>query len=360
MGHTDINAQLVLENGVRLRGNAFASLKEAVGDIVFVTNVVGYQEILTNPAFAGKIVVMTYPLIGNYGIILDDMESISSKVKALVVREKCDKPNNFRCEMELNGFLKQNGVSGLEGVDTRFIAKTIKNHGSMKAIITTEEIDENRAKEIFAAYVEPDMVSEVSAKNEYTTGNGAFHIGVLDFGVTMSFLRSLMAKDFKVTVFPATTTAESIVKSGCSGLILSNGPGLGATTETAKKTAQELIGKLPVLGIGLGMDVLAKAFGLSVKPLKYGRNGGNHPVKSLKNARVHVSSQYERYFIEDAGEDFNITFVNLSDNTIAGMRHKTLPVICCSFLPDAEDLSCGTGFVYDDFKKMIEGVYIDA
>lgn len=360
MEHTDTNAQLILENGIRIKGRVFAYAQDVVGDIVFVTNVVGYQEILTNPAYAGKIVVMTYPLIGNYGIILDDMESFNSKVKALVVREKCDKPNNFRCEMELNGFLKQNKVLGLEGVDTRFIAKTIKNSGSMKAIITMDDIDDARAKEMFELYEEPDMVSEISAKNEYTTGNGAYHVGVLDFGLTVSFLRTLIKKDFKVTVFPAITNAKRIKAKGCSALILSNGPGMCGTTDIAVGTVSSLIGSMPILGVGLGMNVAAKACGLKIRPLKYGRNGSSNPVKSLRDGRVHVTMQQERYYIEDENGIFDATYKNLGDNTIAGIKHKTFPLIGCSFLPDAEDSACGTGFVYDEFKKLIEGVFIDA
>ncbi|MDR1689764.1 MAG: carbamoyl phosphate synthase small subunit [Clostridiales bacterium] len=353
-------AQVILENGVRITGNMFAYQAEVIGEIVFVTNVVGYQEVLTDPAYAGKIVVMTYPLVGNYGIILDDMEALNSRVKAVIVREKCEKPNNFRCEMEFAGFLKQNKVVGLEGVDTRQITKQIKNHGKMKAIISARDIDDKTAKQMFEGYAEPDTVGEISTKNEYTVGSGTNHVAVLDFGVTMCFLRTLINKDFKVTVFPAQTPADTILKSEIQALILSDGPGFSVSTGQAEKTVARLLGRLPVLGIGLGQNIAARACGLTVKPLKYGRNGSNHPVKGAGTSKIYITTQHESYYIDGAGEDFEVTYTNLSDGTIAGIKHKIFPLEGVSFIPDGEDIVGGTGFIYNDFKLQIEGVFIGA
>jgi len=220
-----MKGKLILENGIIFEGNTFGYLKESVGEVVFNTGMSGYEEILTDPSYYGQIVTMTYPLIGNYGINLDDVESKSPKVKGFIIREKCDYPNNFRCEMNLEGYFKQNKIMGLEGIDTRALTKILRNKGTMKGIITTKNLSQSEIKQKLSAFNNTDAVMKVTTKDKYTIEGTGKHVAIMDFGIKENILRCFIQRNCKITIFPADTLSKEILKVNPDLIFLSNGPG---------------------------------------------------------------------------------------------------------------------------------------
>lgn len=358
-----IKAELILENGMKFKGSAFGYIKETVGEVVFTTGMTGYQETLTDPSFAGQIVTMTYPLIGNYGINLDDMESRKPFLKALIVREKCDMPNNWRCEMVLDGFLKQNKIMGLEGIDTRALTRTIREKGCMKGIITTrvDDLTPSQVKQKFDTYTNVYAVKEVTIDKPYTINGIGTHLAVLDCGIKQGILRDLSKRGCKLSVFPAFTSAEEILDVNPDALFLGNGPGDPKDIPEVIETVKALIdsGK-PVLGICLGHQLISLALGCNTTKLKFGHHGGNHPVKDLQTGRVYITSQNHNYVVCDLSDEVEPTFINVNDGSIEGIRHKTKPIYSVQFHPEASPGPLDTQMLFDRFLKIIEEVKTNA
>jgi carbamoyl-phosphate synthase small subunit len=330
-----MKGKLILENGIIFEGNIFGYLEGSVGEVVFNTGMTGYQEVLTDPSYYGQIVTMTYPLIGNYGINLEDVESSSPKVRGFIVREKCDEPSNFRCEMDLEGYFKQNKIIGLEGIDTRALTKILRKNGTMKGIIATKELSQSEIEQKLSAFNNKTAVMKVTTKETYSVYGTGKHVAIIDFGIKENILRSFTHRNCKLTVFPADSTASEILEVNPDLIFLSNGPGDPEDLQEIIKTLQEIIGKKPIVGICLGHQLLALALGGKTEKLKFGHRGCNHPVKDIGENKVYITTQNHGYYVSELPKDMEVTHVSVNDGTIEGMRHKKLPIFSVQFHPEA-------------------------
>lgn len=355
-----MKAQLILENGMIFEGKAFGYLKETVGEVVFNTGMTGYQEILTDPSYFGQMVVMTYPLIGNYGINLEDMESSKSHVRALIVREKSDYPNNFRCELTLDGYLKSQKVIGLEGIDTRALTRVLRDHGTMRGIIAVRELTPSQIKLKIDAFNNHIAVSEVTTKKKYVIDGDNTHIAVIDCGIKTNILRSFEERGCKLTVFPAHATAEEILGVNPDGIFLSNGPADPKDVPQTVETIKKLIGKKPITAICLGHQLLCLALGGNTAKLKFGHHGCNHPVKDFITNRVYITSQNHNYYVETLPEGAKVTHTNMNDQTIEGMYFENLDIYSVQFHPEACPGPTDTAHIFDEFITVIKGGKINA
>lgn len=346
-----MKAQLILENGTVFEGRAFGHIKESIGEVVFNTEMTGYQEVLTDPSYYGQIVTMTYPLIGNYGINLEDMESDSIKVKGLIVREKSNYPNNWRCELELDGYLKQNRVIGLEGIDTRALTKIIRNYGTMKGIITVRELTQSQINQKLKAFHNKNAVSEVTTRDIYKIEGSGKHIAVLDFGIKKSIINFFKQSSYQLTIFPADTSPEEILRVNPDGILLSNGPGNPHDLPQVIENIKKLICSKPILGIDLGCLLLTLSLGGKVEKLKYGHRGCNHPVKDLEKEKILITAQNHSYAVTELSDDMIQTHINLNDKSIEGVKHKKYPIFGVQFYPGDRD----KGRIYNRFMDMMEG-----
>ena len=282
---------ICLENGQTFKGYSFGATKEVIGELVFTTGMCGYIETLTDPSYYGQIVMQTFPLIGNYGIINEDKESNKPYVSAYIVREKCNKPSNFRCDEDLDTFLKENDIPGVYGVDTRELTKIIRESGVMNAFITTNP--KNADYEKIKEYKIVDAVKSVSSEKPQLipSDNHKYNVVLLDFGAKKNIVRELNKRGCNVAVMPYNTKAEDILKLGVDGIMLSNGPGDPSENTEIVEELKKLIGKVPMFGICLGHQLLALAMGGKTTKLKYGHRGVNQPVKNLESGRTYISSQ---------------------------------------------------------------------
>lgn len=344
-----MKAKLILENGMIFEGKSFGYLGESVGEVVFTTGMTGYQEVLTDPSYHGQIVTMTYPLIGNYGINLDDMESNKPQVKGFIVREKCNIPNNFRCEMNLDDYLKQNKVVGIEGIDTRALTKILRNNGTMKGIITLDHSELSEVKKEIEAFSNKDAVSNVTTDKIYEIDGEGKHVAIIDYGIKNNILNCFKKRGCKITVFPSNVTAEEVLNINPDLVFLSNGPGDPEDLETEIENIKKIIGKKPIVGICLGHQLLALSLGGSTTKLKFGHRGCNHPVKDLETGRVHITSQNHGYVVNEVPEDVEITHVNINDGTVEGLKHKTMPVYSVQFHPEASAGPKDSEYIFDRF-----------
>ncbi len=352
----NIKGKLILENGMQFSGYVFGDLKDSIGEVVFNTAMTGYQEILTDPSYKGQMVVMTYPLIGNYGTNFDDMESKKVHMNGLIVREVCDIPNNFRQEMSLNGFLKENKVTGLYGVDTRALTKEIRKNGTMKGIITTKQNwMEKELEEIFKKSTFENVVKEVSTTKVRKLKGSGIHLAVLDFGVKENILRELNKKGCELTILPAYTSVEEVLSYNPDGIFLSNGPGNPEDLSEIIENVKELIQVKPVVGICLGHQLICLAEGAKINKLKFGHHGANHPIKDLRNGKVFISSQNHNFIGSDLPESLEEIFVNVNDKTLEGVRHKTKPVMCVQFHPEAAPGPLDSNYIFDEFIEVVKG-----
>ncbi|SHE40076.1 carbamoyl phosphate synthase small subunit [Clostridium fallax] len=344
-----MKAKLILENGTIFNGTTFGYLKETVGEVVFNTGMTGYEEALTDPSYYGQIVTMTYPLIGNYGINLDDMESDSPKVKGFIVREKCNYPNNFRCELEIDTYLKQNKILGLEGIDTRALTKILRNNGTMKGIITLDTFNDDEVKQKLKNFNNKNAVKNVTTKTVHTIEGNGKHVAILDFGIKSNIIKSFVQRGCKVTLLPAYTSSEEILKLDPDLIFLSNGPGDPEDLLEPIKNIKNLVGKKPIVGICLGHQLLALALGGKTEKLKFGHRGCNHPVKDLEENKVHITSQNHGYYVAKVPEDMEITHISLNDQTVEGMKHKKLPIFSVQFHPEACPGPHDSDYIFDKF-----------
>lgn len=349
-----MKGKLILENGKYFEGKIFGYLDDTIGELVFNTSMTGYQELLTDPSYQGQMVVMTYPMIGNYGINLEDMESNSIKVKGFIVKEDAKLPNNFRCEMTLDGFLKQHKVVGFKGVDTRYLTQIIRENGAMKALITTKELTQNEIKERFNNFHNNDAVEKVSAKEIYEIPNSGKKLVVMDFGIKQNILRSFEKRGIHLIVVPWNTTAEKILSFNPDGVFLSNGPGDPAELTNVINEIKKLIGKLPIIAICLGHQLLAWALGGTTKKLKYGHRGANHPVKDLRRNKIYITSQNHGYVVDKVPDCMKVTHINLNDNSIEGMMSKEYKILCVQYHPEAYPGPSDSNYLFDDFLEILE------
>lgn len=348
-----MKAYLQLENGVVFEGKAFGYISESIGEVVFNTGMTGYQEVLTDPSYYGQIVTMTYPLIGNYGINLEDVESDSPKVSGFIVREKSDNPNNFRCEMEIEGYLKYHKIMGLEGIDTRALTKILRQHGTMKGIISIRPLIRTELKAKLKTFNNKDAVYEVGVKEKYTIEGSGKHIAVMDFGIKENIIRSFKKRSCKLTILPANTSAEEILEINPDGIFLSNGPGDPADLSQIATNIRNVVEKKPVMGICLGHQLIAIAMGGKTEKLKFGHRGCNHPVKDLIKDKVYISSQNHGYVVSELPENMEITHISLNDNSVEGMKHKKLPIYSVQFHPEAAPGPQDAGYIFDEFLNII-------
>ncbi len=347
-----MKGKLILENGMSFEGKIFGHFGETTGEIVFTTGMTGYQEVLTDPSLYGKIVIMTYPMVGNYGINLEDMESDKIHLKGFIIKEDAKLPNNFRCEMTLEGFLSQYNIVGFKGVDTRELTKIIRDNGSMKAIITDKELTHKELRERFDNFSYENAVEQVSRKGIIEIGGNGLKIGVLDLGVKRSTLDLLEKMGFAVSVFPYNTTSDELLKHNLDGLIISSGPGNPDEMGEIMRTVRGTLANIPMLGISLGAQLLNLALGGSVKKMKNGHRGSNHPVEDLKRNRIYITDQNHGYSIEKLGIYSETTHVNQNDKTIEGFRCDALAAMGVQFMPDfcIED----SNNMFTDFLSLIE------
>lgn len=341
-----MKAKLILKDGTIFEGRAFGYLKEIVGEVVFSTGMAGYQEVVTDPSYKGQIVTMTYPLIGNYGVNLEDMESDNVQIKGLIVKEKCSFPNNFRCELELDNYLKQNKVLGLEGIDTRALTKILRNKGSMTGVITVEEFTLAQIEEKIEAYAPENFIASISTKEIYSIKGAGKRVAILDMGIKKSVLDNIIKREADITVFPYSASVNEILDINPEVVFVSNGPGNPEDVQVVAEVLKQLKGKVKLTGVGLGAQLIAMATGGKVSKLAFGHRGVNHPVKGLKDEKIYTTTQTQGYFVSELGSDIEITYKNINDQTIAGFSSDELNVSAVLFMPDRD-----SEFIYDEFVK---------
>jgi carbamoyl-phosphate synthase small subunit len=344
-----MKAKLILENGMVFEGRALGYLEETVGEVVFNTGMTGYQEVLTDPSYYGQIVTMTYPLVGNYGVNLEDNESDKPKVRGFIVREACDYPNNFRCEIKLEDYLRNNKITALEGIDTRALTKILRNSGTMKGMITLCEPTESYVKEKLEAFSNKEAVMNVTTKESYTIEGEGKHVAVLDFGTKSNILRSFKNRGCKLTVFKANASYEEVLSVNPDLIFLSNGPGDPEDLPEAIENIKMLVGKKPIVGICLGHQLLALALGGQTAKLKFGHRGWNHPVKDLETGKVYITSQNHGYYVKDLPANVTETYISMNDGTVEGMKHNTLPIFSVQFHPEACPGPVDVDYIFDKF-----------
>jgi carbamoyl-phosphate synthase small subunit len=347
---------LILEDGTKFEGNIFGKKRNSVGEVVFNTGMTGYQETLTDPSYYGQIVILTYPLVGNYGITLDDNQSEKPKVRGFIVREASVNYSNWRGMESIDEYLNKNDIVGLEGIDTRALTKMIREKGTMTGKIVAYE-DGVDAMEELKAFDNSDAVHQVTAKFNYDLMPSIPKVAVVDYGIKRNILTTLVNRNVHVRVFSCLNTAEEILDFNPDGIFLSNGPGDPAFLKEEIETVKELIGKKPIFGICLGHQLLAHAFGGETKKMKYGHRGCNHPVKDIAKDRVFITSQNHGYEVVAESLDksiLEITHVNMNDNTVEGMRHLSLPIFSVQFHPEASPGPSDSDYLFDEFLNMIK------
>lgn len=347
-----MDAYIYLKNGHEFKGKAFGYLEETTGEVVFNTSMTGYQEILTDPACWGQIVMMTYPLIGNYGINLEDSESDGIKVKGLIVRDRSDMPNNFRCEMELDSFLYQNKIPAVEGIDTRALTKILRDEGTMSGIISLKQLTKSQIKERITNFTNKDAVAQVSVKEKVQIPGEREHIAIIDLGIKKSLLDAFKKRGFQLTVLPYHTKSQELLLDKYDAVFLSGGPGDPMNLTDVIHEIKEVLGKKPVLGVGLGHQLIAIALGGKTKKLRLGHRGSGHAVRDIKRNRLMMTSQNNGYCIDEKPDGVEVTFTRLNDDTIQGMKHEEYSIYSVQFQPGSGPQD--TEYVFDEFIRCIE------
>ncbi len=354
-----MDAFLILEDGNVFRGTSIGADKEVISEIVFNTSMTGYLEVLTDPSYAGQAVVMTYPLIGNYGICYDDMESKKPWPDAFIVRELSTIPSNFRSEDTIQNFLISNGIPGISGIDTRALTKILREKGTMNGMITTDSnYDIDSIIPRLKAYTTGDVVSKVSCiEKEVLCGTG-FNVALMDFGAKKNIARSLNKRGCNVTIYPADTTAEEILASKPDGIMLSNGPGDPKECRTIIQEIKKLYDSdVPIFAICLGHQLMALATGADTHKMKYGHRGANHPVKDLSTGKVYISSQNHGYVVDMDTLDPKVAvpaFINVNDKTNEGLSYVGKNIFTVQFHPEACAGPQDSNFLFDRFIDMMK------
>nr|WP_204217838.1 carbamoyl phosphate synthase small subunit [Pseudoflavonifractor sp. An85] len=358
-----MKATLILANGAMFQGKSIGATADRVCEMVFNTSMTGYQEILTDPSYAGQGVVMSYPLIGNYGVNHWDNESSRPWVEAFVVRHLSPRGSNFRCEGELNDFLKEHNITGIEGVDTRALTKILRNQGSMNGMITcAEHFNVAEILERLRSYKVEGTVERVTRKEQEVfpaVGEQKYRVAMMDYGVKQNMIDCLCRRGCEVTVFPASTAAETVLEGGFDGVMLSNGPGDPAENVECIAQLKKLYDSdIPMFGVCLGHQMLALATGASTGRLDYGHRGGNHPVRDIAEGRVFITSQNHGYMVLADSvhpEVAEISHINVNDNTVEGLRYKRPNCFTTQFHPEANAGPRDTEYLFDRFIASMGG-----
>ncbi len=356
-----MQAILILANGRVFRGTSMGAPQQKVFEAVFNTSMAGYQEVLTDPSYAGEGIVMTYPLIGNYGVNREDPESSRAWAEAFVVRRLSPRGSNFRCEGTLDAYLKQYDITGICDVDTRGITRVLRDEGTMNAMITTNlDIDMEQALAEIRAYRVTGTVERVSRSAvQVYPGSGGPRVALLDYGVKENIIRSLVRRGCEVTVFPAHTPAETVLAGGFDGVMLANGPGDPADCSDLIAEVRKLYDStLPIFAVCLGHQFMALATGARTEKLKYGHHGGNHPVRDFANGRVYITSQNHNYCVMAESVDpavAEVSHVNVNDGSVEGLRYKNGRVETVQFHPEASPGPQDTAYLFDRFVARMGG-----
>lgn len=353
-----MKAFLILEDGTVFTGTSIGSPREVVSEIVFNTSMTGYLEVLTDPSYAGQAVVMTYPLIGNYGICYEDMESDRPWLDAFIVRELSRIPSNFRSEDTIQNFLLKYDIPGIAGIDTRALTRILREKGTMNGCITTDE--NYKMEEILprlAAYTTGKVVEKVTCKEKYVLSGNGPKVALLDLGTKRNIARSLNKRGCEVTVYPALTTAEEILASKPDGIMLSNGPGDPKECTSIIEEIKKLYASdVPIFAICLGHQLMALANGADTYKMKYGHRGGNHPVRDLKTGQVYISSQNHGYVVDAEHMDPQVAvpaFENVNDGTNEGLAYTGKNIFTIQFHPEASPGPLDSGYLFDRFMEMM-------
>jgi carbamoyl-phosphate synthase small subunit len=363
---TNKKAYLLLEDRTEFEGSSFGVCGEVIGEIVFATGMTGYLETLTDPSYYGQIVVQTFPLIGNYGVIPSDFESSSSAVRGYIVREWCDEPSNFRSMNNIDDYLKKQNVIGLSGIDTRKLTKIIREKGVMNGAITGSTDNKEKLLERIREYRIKNAVTSIGEKqiSHHRANEPLYKVVLMDFGLKGSIVKELLKRRCDVITVPADTTAEKIMKYEPDGIMLSNGPGDPAENLEVIAQLQKLIeSKIPIFGICLGHQLLALAYGAKTEKLKYGHRGANHPVKNLETGRVFITSQNHGYAVVNDSlpqKEASFYFINANDDTCEGIRYKSFPAFSVQFHPEASAGPLDTSFLFEEFINLMERVKANA
>ncbi len=370
-----MRAVLALEDGNYFEGESFGAEKDTEGEVCFNTSLTGYQEILTDPSYAGQIVTLTYPEIGNYGINLEDVESRKVQISALVVKNCCEYPSNWRCSttngipLTLSKYLKDNGIPGIQGIDTRRLVRILREGGVMNGVIVVGDykIEDvlQKVKQV-PNFSNIDFVSKVTIKEKegWTQGENPlrylatpdappmFTVAAIDYGIKSNILRILTSLGAKIVRFPATVSSDEIKAINPDGIFLSNGPGDPARLDQAVQTIKELIGYRPIFGICLGHQLVGRALGGTTYKLKFGHRGANHPVMDLRSGKVEITSQNHGFAIAPESLDkdnIEVTHINLNDQTVSGLRHKHLPIFSVQYHPEASPGPRDSHYLFEEF-----------
>ncbi len=367
-------AWIAFENGLVLEGRSVGAKGEANGDIVFNTAMTGYHEILTDPSYAGQVVMMTYPLIGNYGVAEEDAESEKAWAEALVIKEMSSIASNHRSNEHLSSWLERNGVVAIEGIDTRKLTKLVRVEGSMRCFVSTEESDPEKlvAKAKASQSTDgQDLASVVSCKEPYRWNSGyddsypdemppieseRIRVVAYDFGAKRNILRSLWHCGFDVTVVPAWTTAEEAMSHKPEAVFLSNGPGDPAAVERSIEAVSNLVDKAPIFGICLGHQILSIVLGAKTHKMPFGHHGANHPVRDILTSRVEITSQNHSFAVdpESLPSDLELSHINLNDMTVEGIRHKTKPIFSVQYHPEAAPGPLDSAHLFRRFQELVQ------
>lgn len=358
-----VKKKIVLEDGTCMIGTGFGSLENKKAEIVFNTSMVGYQEILSDPSYTGQAVVMTYPLIGNYGMCADDYETDRPSMTAMIVREYCDEPSNFRCEKTLGQVMEECNIAGIQGIDTRKLARHIRDFGTGKAFLVDEDYDTEKAIEELKNWIpETAFVAQVSTKEIYefepSDAPTTFHVVVIDCGIKKNILREMRKRGLKLTVVPYDTTAETIKSLQPDGVFISNGPGDPEDVQATIKAITALHGYCPIFGICLGHQIIALSYGAKTYKLKFGHRGGNHPVKNLATGKLEITSQNHSYAVEEESAvkaGLTITHRNLLDQTIEGISCEKDQIFSVQYHPESAPGPQDSWYLFDQFVQLMKG-----
>ncbi|HPV02303.1 MAG TPA: glutamine-hydrolyzing carbamoyl-phosphate synthase small subunit [Clostridiales bacterium] len=347
---------LVLEDGTYFPGLGFGARGETIGEVVFNTSMTGYQEIVTDPSYKGQIVTMTYPLIGNCGFNTEDSESNEVHVQGFIVKELCDRPNNWRCSIDADEYFRKHNIIGLRAIDTRALVKHIRSKGSMFGIISTEcgNVDLLLERLRAGRQERRRLVEEVTVKDPvHIEGNGK-RIALLDLGARKALIGYLRKHGCDIHILPASSSADDVMACDPDGVVVSGGPGDPRDLPELVQTLAGLIGKKPLLGIGLGHQLLGLALGGTVRKLKYGHHGANLPVRDFTTGRCYITSQSHNYALNaDISDDVEIIQININDNTVEGFRHKKLPVFGVQYCPGTAGSPQDSGYIFDKFLSIL-------
>ncbi len=361
---------LLLEDGTVFEGESIGASGTTIGEAVFATAMTGYQEMLTDPSFAGQILTLTYPLVGNYGVNPEDVESSKIQVAGFVVRELCEEPSNWRSGMGLRHYLETNGIVAMQGIDTRALTRHLRVRGVMMSAMSTELTTDELKRELANTpnYGDINFVERVSTNSIYKwegdecsklsdCPEATCHIALIDLGIKRNIARCLAKQGCAVTVLPCGASSEDVLRLNPDGVVFSPGPGDPRQLKDTVKTMNDLIGKKPILGICLGHQMFGMAMGADIIKLKFGHRGANHPVKNILTGRVSITAQNHGYAVDPAhlSGDAEVTRINLNDGTVEGLRHKTLPIFSIQYHPEASAGPMDEGYLFKEFVENVMG-----